>query len=489
VQVLRNEVRRVLPRDNEAINECWLSDRDRFSYTALDSDERLLKPMIREHGEWRETDWQTALDVTARALRRVVDSDGPDALGALAAPTSTVEEFYLLQKIMRALGSHNVDHRLRTRDFRDDAGAPAFPGLGVPIAELEQLDVALLIGANIRKDQPILAHRLRKGWLKRKTAIMAVNSADYSWPFRLSQNAVVPAAQMPETLARIVTACLRTTGKPIPDDVRALAGSSEPSAVESAIAARLCGDGKRHIVLGSAAMRHADAALLRALTQMLADSSGASVGMLCDANGAGAWLAGCVPHRSVGDSASSAHGQNALQMITTPRKAYIVFGAEPENDCIASDQALRALAAAEFVVSMSPFKSRASEYAQVLLPLAAFTETEGTFVNCEGIAQSFSAAVRPPGDARPGWKLLRVLGNLLNLPGFDYTSAAEVRAEVLPDNVPMPSRVQNSVPILTHADTRTDGSGDVPIYAVDAITRRARPLQMTKDAQATPVTA
>lgn len=484
VQVLRNQVRRVLPRDNEAINECWLSDRDRFSYTALDSDERLLKPMIREHGEWRETDWPTALDVSARALRRVADGAGPDALGALAAPTCTVEEFYLLQKLMRALGSNNVDHRLRARDFRDDAGAPAFPALGIPIAELEQLDAALLIGANIRKDQPILAHRLRKGWVRGHTAVMAVNPADYSYPFRLTHNAAVPPSGLANTLARIVVACLRVASKPVPAEVRTWAGDGEPNASENAIAACLCGAGKRHILLGSAAMRHADAAVLRALAQMLADASGAGVGMLCEANGAGAWLAGCVPHRAAGGKTLPVSGRDAMQMTAAPRSAYIVMGAEPEDDCIAADQTLRALAAAEFVVSITSFKSRASEYAQVLLPLAAFTETDGSFVNCEGVIQSFAAAVKPAGDARPGWKVLRVLGNLLNLPGFDFTSVAEVRAEALPARVPMPARVHDGVLPTAGAAAHIGGSDDVPIYAVDATTRRARPLQMTKDAQA-----
>jgi NADH-quinone oxidoreductase subunit G len=483
VQVLRNEVRRVLPRDNEAINECWLSDRDRFSYASLESKDRVLKPMIREGGTLRETDWQTALNFAASGLRRIVETHGCEQLGALAAPTATVEELYLLQKLTRGLGSNNIDHRLRARDFRDDAGAPLFPSLGMPIAELENLDAVLLIGSDLRRDQPILAHRLRKAWTKGRTAIMAVNPADYDFRFTLAHKSVAPVPAMARSLACVAAALAQMSGSTLPAEAAAWCAGSSPGDAERAIAERLRAASKKHVLLGSGAMRHADASVLRALAQTIAELSGATVGHLCDANGAGAWLAGCVPHRAAAGRRCDRPGMNAAQMLATPRKGLVLLGAEPEGDFADAAQAMRALDAADFVVSISTFRSAATEKAHVVLPLAAFTETDGAFVNCEGVAQSFAAAVRPPGDARPGWKILRVLGNVLGLAGFEFTTAAEVRAEALPAAVSMPARIYEGAMPAPNGASAVAGALDVPIYAVDAYTRRARPLQMTKEAK------
>jgi NADH-quinone oxidoreductase subunit G len=481
VQVLRNEVRRVLPRDNETINECWLSDRDRFSYTSLASDDRVLKPMIRDGGVLRETDWQTALEFVARGLRRIVDSHGAEQLGALAAPTSTVEETYLLQKLVRGLGSNNIDHRLRARDFRDDMAAPLFPSLGLPIADLEKLDSVLLIGSDLRRDQPILAHRLRKAWRKGHIRILAVNPADYDFRFTFACKSVVSVQDMAPSLARIAMALAELSGSPLSAQAAAWCAGSTPGEVDRAIAENLRAGSKKHVLVGSGAARHADASVLRALAQIIADLCGATVGMVGDANSAGAWLAGCVPHRDAGGRRSDKAGMNAAQMLTEPRKGLVILAAEPEGDFTDAAQAARAIDTAEFLVSIATFRSGATDKAHVVLPLAAFTETDGSFVNCEGVIQSFAPAVGPPGDARPGWKILRVLGNLLGLQGFDFTTAEEVRAEAIPGAVAMPVRVNNGAISAPNGATRADGATDVPIYAVDAYTRRARPLQMTKD--------
>ncbi len=481
VQARGNKVMRVLPRENEDINETWLSDRDRYSYTALDSADRLTTPMIRQNGELRATDWATALAYTAAGLRKLIQDRGADSLGALAAPTSTLEEFYLLQKLTRALGSGNVDHRLRVRDFSDDEQVPVFPWLGQSLRDLEELDTVLLVGSNVRKDQPLIAHRLRKAFLK-GARIMAVNSLDYDFSFRLADKAIAAPYDLPGSLARIAGALCRLTGKPIPDAVRVWMDSGVAQEAEQSIAAKLHAGTHSTLLLGNAAAAHAQAADVRALAELIAGLCRARCGYLPEANSVGGWLAGCVPQRGVAGEASAITGRNAYDQLVPPLKGYILLGTEPELDCWDGAAARRALAGADFVVAVSVFKQEVSEHADVLLPMAAFTETSGTYVNCEGRMQSFTGAVSPAGEARPGWKILRVLGNLLALPGFDYNSSDEVRAEVTqrpvtPDNTLRAWRL-HTPPIREHGLTRI---ADVPAYASDMLVRRAQPLQLTHD--------
>jgi NADH-quinone oxidoreductase subunit G len=481
VQARGNKVMRVLPRENEGINETWLSDRDRYSYTALDSSDRLSTPMIRRNGELRATDWTTALEFAAAGLRKLIQQRGADSLGALAAPTSTVEEFYLLQKLTRALGSGNVDHRLRARDFSDDEQAPLFPWLGQSIQELEDLDTVLLIGSNVRKDQPLIAHRLRKAFLK-GAKVMAVNPLDYDFSFRLAGKVIAAPYDLPGALARIAGALSALAGKALPDTVRAWMDSGPATQAEQSIAAQLHAGKRTTLLLGNAATGHAQAADLRALAELIAGLCDARFGYLPEANSAGGWLAGCLPQRGVAGDAAAVKGRNAYDQFVPPLKGYILLGTEPALDCWDGAAARRALAGADFVVALSMFKHGADEHADVLLPMAAFTETSGTYVNCEGRLQSFAGAVAPPGEARPGWKILRVLGNLLQLPGFAYNSSDEVCAEVAqkpvtPDNHLREWRL-HTPPIREAGLTRIV---DVPAYASDMLVRRAQPLQLTRD--------
>ena len=481
VQARGNKVMRVLPRENEDINETWLSDRDRYSYTALDSADRLTTPMIRQNGELRATDWATALEFTATGLRKLIKNRGADSLGALAAPTSTLEEFYLLQKLTRALGSGNVDHRLRARDFSDDQHAPVFPWLGQSLRQLEELDTVLLIGSNVRKDQPLIAHRLRKAFLK-GARIMAANTLDYDFSFRLAAKAITAPYDLPGTLARIAGALCKLVGKPVPDAVRVWMDSGVATGEEQSIAANLHAGTHTTLLLGNAAAAHAQAADLRALAELIAGLCKARCGYLPEANSAGGWLAGCVPQRGVAGDAAAVTGRNAYDQLVPPLKGYILLGTEPELDCWDGAAARRALAGADFVVALSVFKQEVSEHADVLLPMAAFTETSGTYVNCEGRMQSFAGAVPPAGEARPGWKILRVLGNLLELPGFAYNSSDEVCAEVAqrpvtPGNTLREWRL-HTPPIREAGLTRIV---DVSAYASDMLVRRAQPLQLTHD--------
>ncbi len=485
VQSLRNRVKRVLPRDNEAVNECWLSDRDRFSYEAINSDDRLTTPMIREHGEWKQVDWPTALGHAADRLARVVAEHGPESVGALASPTATLEEFFLLQKLVRALGSGNVDHRLRQLDFSDDAAAPRRPGLGLPIAELERVGAALLVGSNIRKEQPLLGLRLRKASLA-GARIMALNAMDYEFHFELAARRLATPSRLPQALAGIARALAERRAAPLPEAFSAWLPPSVDAA-EAAIAETLHGVGEEGvIVLGSSALSHPRAAALHAMAQWLAQASGARLGMLPEANAAAAWMAGCVPHRGPGGVAAEPAGSNVAQMLRNPRQAYLLLGLEPELDCLESRAARAAMRAAGCVVSLSAFAGAAVDYADVWLPIATFAETPGTYVSCEGRVQSVAAAVPPPGEARPAWKVLRVLGNLLELSGFDYVSCADVRAEVPADDGPLAPLLaswQLGAPDAAGepAQGELERIGEVPMYAVDPLVRRAGALQRTAD--------
>ncbi|MDA8364673.1 MAG: NADH-quinone oxidoreductase subunit NuoG [Gammaproteobacteria bacterium] len=481
VEIRHNKVMRVLPRDNEEINEIWLSDRDRFSYTALNSQERLVKPMIRQHGSLVETDWATALEFTAAGLRRVLDSHGAPGLGALASPTSTLEEFYLLQKLVRALGSANIDHRLHARDFSDDGGQPPFPWLGQTIQELESLDAVLLIGSNVRKEQPLIGHRLRKAFLA-GARIAAVNPMDHEFTFDLHAKVVAAPDEMLRALARIAQVLADAAGQPLRQPVPAWTAGTAAVAQEQEIARILLSGKRTAVLLGDFASGHERAADLRALAELIAELSSARLGRLAEANSAGGWLAGCLPHRGPGAGATAA-GLNAYEMLAQPRQGYLILGAEPELDCWDGALARRALGAAEFVTVLSVFKDVAQDYAHVLLPLAPFTETSGTFVNCEGRWQSFAAAVSPAGETRPGWKILRVLGNVLGREGFDYTSSEQIRDEAARHAVTPSARLRSwtlGAPPGVHAGLVR--VAEVPLYAVDPVVRRAAPLQQTRDA-------
>jgi NADH-quinone oxidoreductase subunit G len=488
VQARRGTVMRVLPRDNETVNECWLADRDRFSYEALMGEDRLRVPMIRRGTEWEETDWTTAFEFTVAGLKKVLAAHGPESLGALASPISTLEEFYLLQKLMRALGSGNVDHRLRQTDFSDDAAAPLFPSLGRPIAELEYLDGALLIGANPRKDQPLINLRLRKSALK-GARVFAINPVDYDFSYKLAGKVIAGPAQMVRALAGVARALSALKKAEWPAAFAKHFRDVKPGVSEQAMAEALQQSSRASVLLGSFALSHPQAAALRALAQYVADLCGAKFGQLPDANGAGAWLAGCVPHRDAAGKTATA-GHTARGMLHAPLKACLLLGLEPELDCLDGAAAAAAMRAAEFVVMLttfkpSPYRTSAVEYADVWMPLAPFTETDGTFVNAEGRRQEFVTAVSPLAEARPGWKILRMLGHHLGLSGFEQDGVDDVRREMnLPDAMPAASAFPYSI-AATEVTVPAAGQlmrlAEVPIYSVDPIVRRAPALQKTVD--------
>ena len=477
LQVKQNRVMRALPRENEAINECWISDKDRFSYEALNSAQRLARPMLKQNGTWKETDWQTALDFVATELKRISAAHGPQAIGALATPHQTVEELHLLQKIVRGLGSNNVDFRLRQSDFSADGKLAGAPWLGMSIADVSALDRVLVVGATLRKDQPLITHRLRQS-SKKSLKINILHSVDDDLLMRVANKAIVAPGALVDTLAQVVKAAAAVKDVAVPTSVSALVAAVTVGDAAQRIAASLS-DGKNvAVLLGNFAQHHPQAARLHALAQALAEITAARCGFLGEAaNSVGGYVANAVPGNK---------GANAQQMTAQPLKAYVLLGVEPELDMHNPRQAIAAMKQAEFVVALSAYQHTATAYAQVLLPIAPFTETAGTFINTEGRAQSFQGVVQPLGETRPAWKVLRVLGNLLGLTGFDHQSADDVRLEALGSDNKNINKNNNLSVTLANALPAASGLqriAETPIYAADAIARRAPSLQKTRDGQ------
>ncbi|MBA3034728.1 MAG: NADH-quinone oxidoreductase subunit NuoG [Gammaproteobacteria bacterium] len=478
VQTQHNRVMRVLPLENEQINECWLSDKERFSYEGLNSqgdNGRLTKPMVKQGGQWQEVDWNVALDYAAHALRDVAKNHGAASIGALVSPHATLEEMALSAKLMRGIGSENIDFRLRQSDFSTDGKRQGAPWLGMKVAEISALDRVLVVGSFLRKDHPLIAQRLRQT-AKKGTQVSLIHAADDDLLLKLFAKAIAAPSQLPTLLAEVVKAVAELKGAATdPALAKVEAGDTAKKIATSLVSGSNVG-----ILLGNFAQQHPQAATLNALTQQLAGLLGAKFGFLGEAaNSVGGYVAAAVPF---------AAGMNAAAMLATPRKVYLLLGAEPELDCADGALALAAMKQASSVIMLSPFKSQAAlDYADVLLPVAPFSETSGTFVNTEGRVQSFYAVTKPSGEARPAWKVLRVLGNLLELDGFGYESSEQVRDEVLGGKPEFVSGLNNSlagVAIELAAAAGVERIADVPIHFADALARRAPALQATADAVA-----
>ena len=475
VQVKHENVMRVLPRENEDVNECWISDKERFSYQALSSDERLTKPMVKQGGEWREVDWNVALDYVAHGLKDVARNHGGDAVAALAAQSSTVEELALLAKVMKGLGSGNIDFRPRQSDFSADGKRAGTPWLGLRLAEIKDLDGALVVGSFLRKDHPLIAQRLRQAAKKyTKVSLLSVTGDDQL--INLHARLTVAPSQLAASLAAIVKAAAEIKGVAVPAGVE----TANVCETSKKIAQSLVDGDKRAVFLGNVATQSADATQLQALSLELGKITGATVGFLGEgANTVGAYAAGALPSAA-----------NARQMFEQPRKAYVLMGVEPEFDCANPQLVVGALKQASLVVYMSAFKhAPALEYADVILPIAPYTETSGTFINIEGRIQSFNGVAKARGDARPAWKLLRVLGNVLNLDGFGYESSEAVRDELLGKGTEFLTGLNNDLKGVALAVPAASSAGlqriaDVPINFADPLARRAPALQQTADSVA-----
>ncbi len=474
VQVKHDNVMRVLPRENEAVNECWISDKERFAYQALNSDERLTRPMVKQGGEWREVDWNVALDYVAHGLKDVAREHGGDAVAALAAQSSTLEEMALLRKVLGGLGSDNFDFRPRQGDFSADSLREGTPWLGMRLGEIADLDAALVVGSFLRKDHPLIAQRLRQAAKKfTKVSSIAVVSDDQLIQFH-AQKTVAPAA-LGEGLAAVVKATAELKGIAVPDNV----AQARVCEVSRQIAQSLIDGERKAIFLGNVVTQSRDAGQIHALALSLGTLLGASVGFL----GEGANTVGGYVVRGI------SNGANARQMFEQPRKAYVLLGVEPEFDCANPQLVINALKQASLVVQMSAFKhAPALEYADVMLPITPYTETAGTFINTEGRIQSFNGVAKARGDSRPAWKVLRVLGNVLNLDGFAYESSEAVRDELLGKAEEFVVGLNNGLGGAQIAGGIGNPNGlqriaDVPIHFADPMARRSPALQQTADSR------
>ena len=477
-------VARVLPRHEEAVNECWLSDRDRFSYQALASDDRLTRPMVKRDGQWVEVEWAEALQAAVDGFNAVRRAAGGEALGALVSPHQTLEELYLAQKLMRALGSHHIDHRLRQTDFSLDSLQQGTHWLGMPVAQWSDLSACLIVGSLLRQEQPLLAVRLRRAAAK-GTRVHRINPCRDDLAMPVGATLIGKPSELPALLAQVLQAVAQRKGAAVPAPLQSLL-AEQISPEADAIAESLLRDARCTVVLGHLAQHHAAYGTLYALARALAELLGCPMGILGEAaNSVGAMLAGAVPHRGpLGTHAAT--GLDAQAMVRSPRRAYLVLGLEPALDSADPAATLAALRGADCVVALSAFKGEAPDWATVLLPIAAFTETAGTFVSMEGRVQSFTGVVAPPGAARPAWKVLRVLGNLFELPGFDEESVEDVRADITPDlAVVVPQTLDNGLSAWPAVKMRAsfgtiERIGDVPLYHADSLVRRAPALQATR---------
>jgi NADH-quinone oxidoreductase subunit G len=483
--VLRGKLMRMVPRENEEINETWIADRDRFGFEGMYSPDRVSEPMLRIDGVLQAVDWEVALTAAAEGLQKAAAAHGGAAVGFLGSPMATVEELYLLAQIARGLRSPNIDHRLRQLDFRAQGSDAAFPNLGLKIADVERLDGVLVIGSNLRHEMPLLAHRIRKAAVRNAGAKVAfLNPRRFDYMFPVAAYAIAETDLAGE-LAAVVRAAAAAAGKPVPAGVPA----AEVNDAHRGIVSALTNGSRRAVILGTLAQRHPGYSELKALSAMLAELCAASVGCITEgANAAGAYLAGAVPHREPGGAPAAAGGLSARAMLESALKAYVLFGGvDPASDLSVEPQALES---AELVVAVTthlPESLRSSVH--VVLPIGSFAETSGTYVNAEGRWQSWAGAAKLPGESRPGWKVLRVLANLLNLHGVDYVSSEEIREAL---KVLCGARVEASsngaavgAPSVANGERPPGAWVDIPPYQSDALVRGSEALSKTKDGRMT----
>jgi len=484
VHTYRGKVMRVVSRENKDINEMWIADRDRFSYEGLYHADRLTQPLVKLDGQWEKTDWMPALDYAVGGLRRVLATSTADQVAALASPNSTLEELYLLQKLLRGLGSSNIDHRLRQTDFRDQSELPLAPGLGVSLADLEMAEGVLLIGSNIQKEQPLAALRLRKAYLK-GAAILAVNSMDYRFHFKLKAKKIVAPDELVYALAGVAKALLQSSTDS-DSKLKALLQTITIDDSHQVMAEQLKMSKPSFVLLGSLAFNHPQASVLRRLASFIAEATNSQLGFLTEgANAAGAWLVGAVPHRRPGGKVNTQIGLNALTMLEKNRKAYVLLQLEPDLDCANPTLMQAALKQAEFVVAFSVYNSPLlQERANVILPIAPFTETSGTYVNVAGDWQSFKPAASLFHDTQPAWKVLSSMANLFQLPGFRYETAEQIREEirsVIQNKEFLSSKITwKDVQLTIAPKLGISRIGEIPLYALDGLVRRAKALQATQ---------
>ncbi|NQY26704.1 MAG: NADH-quinone oxidoreductase subunit G [Piscirickettsiaceae bacterium] len=477
----RNDVMRVVPRDNEHLNETWLSDRDRFSYLGLDHEQRALTPMIKRNGEWQITDWETALQTAIDGLKVIKTKHGADQIAGLISPTSTLEESYLFQKLLRGLGSNNIDHRLRQQDFADQESD--YSSEDWCLADIESSYDIILVGCNIRAEQPIIAHRIRQAGLL-GTPITDINFFESDLLVPVANSVVVDEKGMLSVLSGIAKALMALASNHDESWLDLLV-NVVPSAQEQNIAMRISNSKKSTLFLGALAKNHPQASKIKALTHFIAELTNSTMIVLATANSNASEIAGAMPNQAVAHQKEKSTGLDAQQVWQQSLRSYILMGVEPELDCADPVQAMASLQQASFVVSMNSYVTdKILAYSDVILPIASFAETSGTFVGIDGQWQSFNGAVAAKGDSRPGWKVLRVLANVAKLTNFDYVSSQDVRDEVQDQiNLASSNEKTNFIPENLESNSDLMLISEVPAYQCDAVTRRSEALQRTVENQ------
>jgi NADH-quinone oxidoreductase subunit G len=481
----------MVPRENEAINETWIADRDRFGFEGMYSGERVTAPLMRVNGALQEVDWEVALTAAAEGLQKTIAEHGAASAGFLSSPTATVEEMYLLARIARGLGCGNIDHRLRQLDFRAQATEGAYPNLGMPIADVEKLEGVLIIGANLRHEMPMLAHRIRKAAVKGGAKVAFLNPRVFEYLFPVAAYGLA-ARDLVGDLTAVVHAAAAAANKPVPAGLKGATVTDDHRSVASVLAAGT----RRAVMLGHLAQRHPAYSELKWLAGLLASLTGARLALMTEGpNAAGAYLAGAVPHREPGGKPARSPGLAARAMLDSALKAYVLFGGiDPAQDLGAGTDGLRA---AELVVAATTHLSASlREVAHIVLPIGSFAESAGTYVNLEGRWQSWAGAAKLVGDSRPGWKVLRVLANLLAVPGVDYISSEEIRESlrsVCGEGLTEPLAGAGAVGGGAAVEGGVVGGGtvngeaapgpwvDIPPYQVDVLVRGSEALGKTKD--------
>jgi NADH-quinone oxidoreductase subunit G len=476
--VLRGKLMRMVPRENEEINETWIADRDRFGFEGMYSADRVSQPMLRVDGNLQAVDWEVALNAAAEGLQSAA-TENQAALGFLASPMATVEELFVLAQIARGLGCGNIDHRLRQLDFRTQDDEPSYPHLGLKIAEVEHLEGVLIVGSDLRHEMPMLAHRIRKAAIKVGAQVGFLNPRRFDYMFPVASYAI--ETDLAGALTALVHAAAGAANKPVPPGV----GPATPTDAHKSLLSALSHGSRRAVLLGTLAQRHPAYAQLKALSAALAELCGASMGCLTEGpNAAGAYLAGAVPHRQAGGAPLKVAGLSARQMLDTPLKAYVLFGGiDPAND-LCLDPA--ALASADLVIAVTTHLPESLRgVVHVVLPIGSFAETSGTYVNAEGRWQSWAGAAKLPGESRPGWKVLRVLANLLNLHGLDYNSSDEVRDALKALCDTRITAAGATVGAMPNGEIPKGAWVNIPPYQADVLVRGSEPLQKTKDGRLT----
>ena len=472
----RGRVLRAVPRDNESTNEAWLSDRDRYSHFGLNSDDRVLEPMVKVNDQWQTVSWDEGIRAAAKALRRSVTAHGGAGLGVLMSASASTEEHYLARRLANGLDCPNMDYRLREQDFSDDKALGRMASFQTPMAAIDAADAILLIGSNIRHEAPILGQRVRKAW-RNGAQVAALNPVDWNFHFELADKLIAAPQHMVTELAALAAAVAKLTGQQVPESLQTALSGVEAGASHDAMAEMLNGSGGKMLILGQAAMAHGQASWLRQLSAWIATATGAALNIIPHGgNSTGAAMAAC--------AGAVEPGLNAREMLVTPLKKYLLWDIEPELDVANPANAMQALDSAEGVLAVSAFASEGLKaVADVILPLAPLAESEGLFYALDGQSFVAEAAVSASGQARPGWKILRRLGAELELDGFSQVDIASLRKEMLSEIVDADCETSEVELVAPKAEGDFYRVGEVAMYAVDALCRRSEYLQQTVHAE------